>query len=335
MIDKTTQNLPLVALTMGEAAGVGPELLVRLSQKPFEARLLVLADAELLSEMAKRLKISLKISLVDKVDLVKPHQAGHLYVENHRLQTCAVAGKLDPKNAVTTLSILARASELALSQQVDAIVTAPVHKANLNQLDSDFIGHTEYFAKRAGVDKVVMMLAAHGLRIALATTHLPLREVANSITHSNLKQVVDVILGWADKFKQVPLRLAVCGLNPHAGESGLLGSEEQQIIQPVIADYQDQRHSVSGPYPADTLFTPQKRKEFDLFLAMYHDQGLPVVKASGFGRCVNVTLGLPYVRTSVDHGTALDIAASYSASSDSLAYAVNYAAQLVAGILPQ
>jgi len=335
MIDKRTQTLPLIALTMGEAAGVGPELLVRLSQKAFEARLLVLADAELLSEMANRINVSLKITSVDTVDSVAPHQAGHLFVENHSLQTRAVAGKLDPKNAVTTLSILARASELALNRQVDAIVTAPVHKANLNQLDPDFIGHTEYFAKRADVDKVVMMLAANGLRIALATTHLPLREVPNAITRSNLKQVIDVILSWADKFAQVPLRLAVCGLNPHAGESGLLGSEEQQIIQPLVADYHGRRHSVSGPYPADTLFTPQKRKEFDLFLAMYHDQGLPVVKASGFGRCVNVTLGLPYVRTSVDHGTALDIAASYSASSDSLTFAVNYAAQLVAGILPQ
>jgi len=216
---------------------------------------------------------------------------------------------------------------------VDAIVTAPVHKANLNRIDASFFGHTEFFASKARIDKVIMMLATDELRISLATTHLPLSKVPAEITRENLERVLDIIFSSFSRLQMKNIKLAVCGLNPHAGEDGLLGYEEIEVISPVIKAFQENGYRVEGPFPADTLFTPQKRKEFDVFLAMYHDQGLPVVKTIGFGQCANITLGLPYIRTSVDHGTALDIAPDYSASPDSLEYAINYAIKMASGKL--
>ena len=323
--------VPRVALTMGEPAGIGPELIVRLAQLNFSVQLVVLADQKLLETTAKILDLPLELTAVDWDLPAQTHLAGHLYIEHFPCEQPVEVGKLNPQNAKATLAILNRASELALCRLVDAIVTAPVHKANLNRVDQTFLGHTEFFAKAANVDKVVMMLATEELRVTLATTHLPLSKVPQAITPKELKQVIGIILNSLEKMTDKDLTMAVCGLNPHAGEDGLLGSEDDEVIRPVVEHFQAEGKQVFGPFPADTLFTPEKRKMYDVFLAMYHDQGLPVIKAFGFGQCVNVTLGLPYIRTSVDHGTALDIAANYKASSESFEYAVNYAIRLISG----
>lgn len=333
MNDQTSQ-LPRVVITMGEPAGVGPEIIVRIAQLEFNAQLVVLGCAELLQQVAQRIDLPLELSTQDWSGTVIPHLPGHLFIEEHPLQSPVFAGQLNPANAEFTLSLLRRASELALEGQVDAIVTAPVNKANLNQVSPDFLGHTEFFAELAGVDKVVMMLATEDLRISLATTHISLSDVPAAITQQSLTQVMEIIFSAFERIQLKHLKLAVCGLNPHAGENGLLGSEDAQVIRPVIDKFQQQGRSIQGPLAADTAFTPRNRAAFDVFLAMYHDQGLPVVKALGFGRCANITLGLPYIRTSVDHGTALDIAADFCASPDSLEFAINYAIELALGKLP-
>lgn len=332
---KSQVFLPRIVITMGEAAGVGAELLVKIAQLQFHAQLIVLADSQHLHQIAQKINLPLTLSTIDWEEDAIAHQTGHLYIEEHSLHEPVILGKLSKKNAQHTLTILNRASELSLNQQIHAIVTAPVHKANINQIESSFLGHTEFFANLAGVEKVVMMLASGNLRIALATTHIPLAQVSQSIKPQNLTQVLNVIINSFKQYNLTAPKIAVCGLNPHAGENGLLGKEDDQIIRPVIETLQQQGHQVSGPYPADTLFTPEIRKKFDVFLAMYHDQGLPVVKAIGFGQCANITLGLPYIRTSVDHGSALDIAADHTASAGSMVYAINYAIQLAAGQLPQ
>lgn len=332
---KNNLELPRIVITMGEAAGVGPELIVRAAQVEFAAQLVVLANAELLLDCAKKLGMPLTLTNIDWTDSPECHTKGHLYIENHALNNQVEVGKLDQANATTTMNILHRASELALAGMTSAIVTAPVHKANLNKVDPDFLGHTEFLATQAGVSKVVMMLACEGLRVTLATTHLPLSQVPVAIDQQSLTQVIDIILLAFAQLNLCDIKVAVCGLNPHAGENGLLGKEDDEIILPVINHFQQAGYNIKGPFPADTIFTPAKREAFDVVLAMYHDQGLPVVKAFGFGRCANITLGLPYIRTSVDHGTALDIASEYRASADSLIYAINYAIELAAGKLPK
>lgn len=333
MSNKLVTALPRIAITMGEPAGIGPELLVKIAQRQFAADLVVLANSELLQETARKTGVPLK--LVSPNSKPSQHTPGQLSVIDVDLPVKVVPGQLQVENASTTLKVLEMASEMALNKQVDAIVTAPVHKANLHQVDSGFLGHTEFFAQLAGVEQVVMMLATNELRITLATTHIPLNQVSKAITQPGLKSTLTTIIQAFQQLQLPQLKIAVCGLNPHAGEDGLLGDEDELVIKPVIAELVAQGHSVSGPFPADTLFTPNKRRQYDLFLAMYHDQGLPVVKAFGFGECANVTLGLPYIRTSVDHGTALDIAAEYCADENSLAYAIEYAIQLAAGKLPQ
>lgn len=327
-------DIPRVVITMGDPAGIGPELIVRIALLKFPAQLIVLGDGKLLLSIAQRLQISLVLSPIDWLQPVMTHTPGQLYIEEHPNEQAVIAGQLNTVNAKNTLSILKRASDLALCGTVNAIVTAPVHKENLNQVDASFLGHTEFFAEKANREKVVMMLASKGLRITLATTHLALADVPAAITRQGLTQVLNVIIDAFERLQLKQVKIAVCGLNPHAGENGLLGLEDNEVIQPVIEGFQLEGKSVFGPFPADTLFTPQKRTQFDVFLAMYHDQGLPVVKAFGFGKCANITLGLPYIRTSVDHGTALDIAPEYCASGDSLEYAINYAIQLLAGKLP-
>lgn len=330
-----TQSVPRILLTMGEPAGIGPELLVRIAQLNFEAELIAIADPDLLMLTAKKLKLPLQLKEVNWEKQSAEHQLGTLLICPVKLPAKVVVGQLCVENAQVTLDTLIMASDLALAKKVDAIVTAPVHKANLNHADSHFMGHTEFFAKQANVDKVVMMLASGGLRITLATTHIPLSKVSLTIDKALVAQTLRIIFDSFQLYGLSQPKVAVCGLNPHAGEDGLLGHEDREEILPAIQEFVQKGQSVFGPFPADTLFTPQKRRHFDVFLAMYHDQGLPVVKAFGFGKCANVTLGLPFIRTSVDHGTALDIAPSYSASADSLEYAVNYAIQLVSGELPQ
>lgn len=328
-------DLPRVAITMGEPAGIGPELIIKAAQLLFSAQLIVVGDPAVLKQTAQKMGTPLDLSIIDWDSKPEKHRSGHLWVEPIPFIAEVKVGTLNPENASSVLDILKRSNQLALHNQVQAIVTAPVHKEILNQVDESFYGHTEYFASHADASDVVMMLATNSLRITLATTHLPLSEVPQVINKALIETKISTILENLESILARPVKLAVCGLNPHAGEGGLLGEEDDSIIAPVINEFQHQGKQVFGPYPADTLFTPQKRDKFDVFLAMYHDQGLPVVKAFGFGQCANVTLGLPYIRTSVDHGTALDIAALYQANSDSLAYSIDYAIQLTQGKLPQ
>ncbi|TQV74855.1 4-hydroxythreonine-4-phosphate dehydrogenase PdxA [Aliikangiella marina] len=334
MTNNSNQSLPRVLVTMGEPAGIGPELIVKAAQQEFEGQLIACADPELLAQVASKLSLPLRLLPYQLGSDAAPHQPGQIWFVATPLSETVTTGELSVKNAADTLKMLKLANDLALNGQVDAIVTAPVHKANLNQVDSGFLGHTEYFAEAAGIDKVVMMLATNELRVCLQTTHLPLAQVSKAITQDSLTKTISTIIDGLARLGVSAPKIAVCGLNPHAGEGGLLGKEDDEIIQPVIEQFAEIGHQVSGPYPADTLFTPQKRARFDIFLAMYHDQGLPVVKAAGFGQCANITLGLPYIRTSVDHGTALDIANDFSASADSLCYAINYALSLAEGKLP-
>jgi len=312
---------------MGEPAGVGPELLLRAAQCRWPAQITALACPQLLQSLAKAMALPLKI--VEHAEAPPSHQPGVLPVIPVTLDAKVQRGRLEPANAAATLSMLKRAGRLMLSGQYDALVTAPVHKKQLNNVDASFAGHTEFFAEQAGVEKVVMMLASAALRVALVTTHIPLARVAQTITTESLQATIGVIVNAVHSLIGRYPKIAVAGLNPHAGENGLLGDEEISIIAPTIASWQQQGYPIDGPFPADTLFTKTYREQYDLFLAMYHDQGLAVIKALSFGECTNVTLGLPYIRTSVDHGTALDIAAQLKASDASIKYAINYAIALV------
>lgn len=328
-------KIPRLLLTMGEPAGIGPEILVRAAQLNFAAEIVVLADPKLLQSVAQEMGLPLTLDSIDWRSSPMEHQKSHLKIEAVKLPDNVIAGQLNQSNSPAVLTMLHRAAGLGLSGAVDAIVTAPVHKAILNQADPRFLGHTEFFATLAGIDKVVMMLATEQLRVALATTHIPLCDVPQAIDQRLIETTVQIIDASFAQLGLTRPKIAVCGLNPHAGEDGLLGTEDASTVTPAIEKLRQSGIQVEGPFPSDSLFTPYKRKQYDLFLAMYHDQGLPVVKAIGFGQCANVTLGLPYIRTSVDHGTAIDISAKRIASSDSLEYAINYAIQLANGSLPR
>jgi 4-hydroxythreonine-4-phosphate dehydrogenase len=320
---------------MGEPAGIGPELLVRVAQTRFTGQLIALANRELLLAVASELGLPLTLKNIEWQNPSEQHEPGELWIEDVPLTERVDCGQLNRRNAKAVMGLLARASELAIAKTVDAIVTAPVHKAVLNSVDDSFLGHTEFFAQQAGVEKVVMMLATERLRVTLATTHISLANVPTAISKESLEQVLKVIHDSFIAYGLTLPKIAVCGLNPHAGEDGLLGHEDQTIVAAAIDTAKTHGIKAFGPFPADSLFTQSKRDQYDVFLAMYHDQGLPVVKAIGFGQSANITLGLPYIRTSVDHGTALDIADQFKASSSSLNYAINYAIDLATGTLPQ
>jgi 4-hydroxythreonine-4-phosphate dehydrogenase len=324
-----------IALTAGEPAGIGPELLVRIAQRSWPFRVVAIADRRCLHGAAARL--GLPLTLVE--DDSSNHEtlpAGQLALLSVGLARAAVPGQLDPGNAAATLRMLRSAADGALQGRFGAIVTAPVQKSALDCEQAPFSGHTEYFQALAGTEHVVMMLVAPGegsrppLRVALATTHLPLRAVADAIQTEPLERCLRVLhRGLQRDYGIAVPRIAVLGLNPHAGEDGHLGSEEQRVIEPLLQRLRLEGMCLDGPLPADTAFTPGRLQRTDAFLAMYHDQGLPVLKFAGFGRAVNVTLGLPFVRTSVDHGTALDIAGSGQADSGSLEAALIEAARML------
>lgn len=316
-------------LTSGEPAGIGPDLCLQYSQTDRPHQVVVLADISLLEQRAKLLQLNCK--LLPWVPGDKATQlAGTLSVFHIPLRAPCSAGTLDVANAEYVLAQLEQSVAFVNSTR-GAIVTCPVHKGIINDSGINFSGHTEFFADRAGVEKVVMMLACEKLRVCLATTHLPLKDVANAINGPALKQTLTIIHDSLQKqFGIAEPRLSVCGLNPHAGEGGHLGFEEQQIIEPALNELREAGLTLVGPLPADTAFTPRALANIDAVLAMYHDQGLPVLKYAGFGDAVNVTLGLPFIRTSVDHGTALDIAGTGSANCGSLRCALNYAATMSA-----
>ncbi len=299
---------PVIALTSGEPAGVGPELCAMLARQSLAARVVVLGDAGLLAQRGAS-----PATAIEHVPLAAP----------------SIAGRLDPANARYVLALLDRAADGCLAGEFDAMVTAPVHKAVINDAGFAFTGHTEYLAARAGAAHVVMMLVGGGLRVALATTHLALADVARAITPAGLIDSLRVIeRDLRQRFGIARPRILVAGLNPHSGEGGHLGREEIEVIEPALRAAQAEGIAAEGPIPADTLFVPERLKRADCVLAMYHDQGLPVLKYASFGKGVNVTLGLPFVRTSVDHGTALDLAGGGRADPGSLLEAVQLAIKL-------
>jgi len=323
--------IPRIALTSGEPAGIGPELCLALAQRELPCELVCLADATLLAERAQHLHLQLTFSsyAAGEPRRAAPHAPGSLRIAHLPLAAPSLAGRLDPRNARYVLALLDRAVDGARGGEFDAIVTAPVHKGVINDAGIAFTGHTEYLAQRSGATRAVMLLAADGLRVALATTHLPLKDVSAALTIESLCETATILAHELTRsFGIAAPRLAVCGLNPHAGEGGHLGREELDVIAPAIARLRSAGIDARGPLPADTVFLQQVLREFDAVLAMYHDQGLPVVKHAGFERTVNVTLGLPLLRTSPDHGTALDLAGSGRADPASLAAAVQLASQL-------
>lgn len=320
---------PRLALTAGEPAGVGPELIAALAHEDSGADLVVIADARLMAARARAVGIDLE--LFDHSPDPPSWRPGRMAVIDMALASASVAGRLDPRNAGYVLGTLARAAEGAMAGEFDAIVTAPVHKGVINEAGVRFTGHTEFFAERAGC-AVVMMLVAGTLRVALATTHLALSAVPAAITREGLAQSLRILdHDLRTRFGLGVPRIAVLGLNPHAGEDGHLGREEIETISPALGELRAEGLDLVGPLPADTAFVPMHLAGYDAVLAMYHDQGLPVLKHAGFGHAVNVTLGLPYVRTSVDHGTALDLAGSGRADAGSLRAATRLAAGLAAG----
>ena len=318
--------LPLY-VTSGEPAGIGPDICLSLANRVDERPIVVLADLNLLQQRAAMLK--LEVELIAYTGQQQSSAVGQLYVEHVPLCESVVEGELNPNNSAYVLEQLRRSADYAMSGQSVGVATAPVQKSVINDAGIAFSGHTEYYQEFAGVARVVMMLATKTLRVALATTHLPLRAVADAITVERLHQVIDILLhDLKTKFKISQPKVLVCGLNPHAGEGGYLGMEEIEVINPVLESYRAQGIDLSLSLPADTLFTPENLKDADAVLAMYHDQGLPVLKSQGFGEAINITLGLPFIRTSVDHGTALSLAGTGQAKSSSLNVAVDLALDL-------
>ncbi len=322
--------LPVIAITPGEPAGIGPDLVIELAQQRRDDALLVaIGSRQVLQQRAAAL--GRQIELLDyRPGIEAPAAAGQLYVCDIATAAPVIAGQLDPANADYVLATLRRACDSCLSGEFAALVTGPVHKGVINEAGVSFSGHTEFLAERTHSEQVVMMLATDGLRVALATTHLPLRDVADAITRPLLTQVIKTLMhDLQHKFGIAAPRVLVCGLNPHAGEDGHLGREDEEVVKPVLATLRAQGMNLVGPLPADTLFVPGTLAEADAVLAMYHDQGLPVLKHKGFGNAINITLGMPIIRTSVDHGTALELAASGRAKLGSLQAALASALDMV------
>jgi 4-hydroxythreonine-4-phosphate dehydrogenase len=327
-----TSDLPLIALTPGEPAGIGPDLCVALAEPPDGVRIVAVADPALLKSRAALLGKPLTLLPYDPNRLRSAPRPGTLEVLSVPLAAKVECGHLDPANATYVLKALERAVEECLSGRFAALVTGPVHKGVINAAGIPFSGHTEFLAERLGAPTPVMMLTARDLRVALVTTHLPLRAVSDAITATRLKCVIRVLhQALRERMGIQRPRILVCGLNPHAGEGGHLGVEEIEIIAPALADLRTEGMDLTGPVPADTAFTLQRLATADAVLAMYHDQGLPVLKHLGFGGAVNITLGLPIIRTSVDHGTALDLAGTGRADPTSLKLAVRTAYELATG----
>lgn len=322
-----------IAVTAGEPAGIGPELCLALAQSRWADRLVIIADPETLADRAERLGLPLTIREFDPAAAGAGSENG-LAVMPQRLPAPRVCGRPDPANSESVLEGIRRAAEGCRQGTFAALVTAPVQKSVINDAGIAFTGHTEFLADLLAVPTPVMLLVGGGLRVALATTHLPLRQVPEFLTAKRLERVIDILHRDLERlFRIGQPRIVVCGLNPHAGEGGHLGREEIDVIRPVVERVRERGLDVNGPVPADTAFVGAA-DTCDAVLAMFHDQGLPVLKYAGFGKAVNVTLGLPIVRTSVDHGTALDIAGTGKADPGSLRAAVELAAELCPGSPP-
>lgn len=318
-----------MAFTPGEPAGIGPDLAVMLAQEPAAVTgLTAIADPDLMTARAEVLGLPFQALTPDET----PRQPGELAVEPVPLAVTAVPGELNVANVPYVLETLHRAVDGCMSGEFAALVTGPVHKGVINEAGMLFTGHTELLAERSGAEQVVMMLATRELRVPLVTTHLPLKDVSAAITIRHLEKVIRILrTDLVTKFGIEAPRIDVCGLNPHAGEGGHLGMEEIEIIEPVLERLRSEGMDLRGPLPADTAFAQHRIPESDAILAMYHDQGLPVLKHAGFGRAVNITLGLPFIRTSVDHGTALDLAGTGKANMGSLHEAIAIALECISG----
>jgi len=317
------RNTAALALTPGEPAGIGPECTIRLVHEHPELRLLVVADPELLADAARSLGHDIPINTWQPGDEV---MSGQINCLEQRLVRGITPGQADPANAAYVLKTIRSAVGLVMAGHASALVTGPVHKGVINDAGIVFSGHTEFLAELGGVEKVVMMLAADDLRVALVTTHLPLSEVPGAITLGNVQKTIQIThRELQTRFGIRTPVIQVLGLNPHAGEGGHLGTEDATVIQKAIDQCRSEGIDALGPIPADTAFTPGRLAQCDAVIAMYHDQGLPVLKHAGFGKAVNITLGLPFIRTSVDHGTALDIAGKNRASASSMYYAAKAA----------
>jgi len=318
-----------IALTSGEPAGIGPELCLAVARRAWPCELICIADQNLLAQRAQQLGSPVTLRPYDSA-ATGTHQPNTLSVIHRPLAAASQPGQLDKRNGGYVLDLLNRAIDGALSGEFAAIVTAPVHKGVINDAGVPFTGHTEYLAERTGAARSVMLLATSGMRVALATTHLPLKDVSAAITVDSLCAIASIMDADLRKWWRIEKpRIAVCGLNPHAGEGGYLGDEEIRVISPAISLMRERGIQATGPLPADTAFVPAVLAQYDAVLAMYHDQGLPVIKHAGFERTVNITLGLPILRTSVDHGTALDLAGTGRADAGSLAAAIELAVEIV------
>ncbi len=317
--------VPRIALTPGEPAGIGPDLCIQLAQQNLPCEIIVIASPQLLEERAKQLGLALQLKEFDSTLPVSAQTAGYMTVLPVELAESVQCGHLNPANSRYVLKTITKATKGCMDVVFDAMVTGPVHKGVINDAGFAFSGHTEFIADITG-GHPVMMLATPGLRVALVTTHLPLSEVSSAITHTRLRSVIRILdHELRTRFGIAHPKILVCGLNPHAGENGHLGREEIDIMTPVLDTFRKQGLNLHGPLPADTLFTEKYLATADAVLAMYHDQGLPVLKHMGFGQAVNITLGLPVIRTSVDHGTALDLAGSGKADLGSLQFALQTA----------
>jgi 4-hydroxythreonine-4-phosphate dehydrogenase len=323
-------NPKRLVITPGEPAGVGPDLVAALAQQDWPVELVVCADPALLLERARQLALPLTLRDYYPDRPALPQRASTLTVLPVTAPAAVIAGELNVTNSAYVVETLARACDGCLSGEFSALVTGPVNKGVINDGGVPFIGHTEFFAERSRCERVVMMLATEELRVALATTHLPLLAVPGAITQQSLFEVITILEhDLKTKFGIPQPQIYVCGLNPHAGEGGHMGREELDVIIPALDVLRSRGINLIGPLPADTLFQPKYLQHADAVLAMYHDQGLPVLKYQGFGRAVNITLGLPFIRTSVDHGTALELAGSGTADAGSFKTALNLAIKMI------
>jgi 4-hydroxythreonine-4-phosphate dehydrogenase len=327
------RTIPRLALTPGEPAGIGPDLAIKIAQQPHPAQIIAIADPEMLQQRAEQLALPLTLVPFDAERDNPPQSAGELQILPIKMAQQIQPGQPSTANAPYLLETLRRATEGCQCGKFDALVTGPLHKATINQAGIRFTGHTEYLANLCQAEPV-MMLALPELRVALATTHMPLTEVASHITSRSLERIIRTLQReLTTRFGITHPRTLVCGLNPHAGEDGHLGREEIEIISPLLDRLRKEGMDLTGPLPADTLFTEKSLQQADAVLAMYHDQGLPVLKHRGFGRAVNITLGLPIIRISVDHGTAFELAGTGQANTGSLETALTMATKMAINTL--
>ena len=315
-----------IAISVGEPAGIGPDILIQTVQKQRKDLLIAYADPDLIAERARLLKLPLKLTDPESKDAYSP---GTLSIVPHKLALPCRPGMLNPENSEYVLKCLNAAMNSCVKNETEALVTAPIQKSVIRDANIKFTGHTEYLANKLGTSNQVMMLASDHLRVALVTTHIPLNKVSNSITKEKLIRTIKILnTDLINKFQIAKPKILVCGLNPHAGESGYLGTEETKIITPTLRELSTLGIDVVGPLSADTIFNEVNIKQADAFVAMYHDQGLPVIKSLNFGEITNITLGLPIIRTSVDHGTALDLAGTGKSIYKSFERAVHLASEL-------